>query len=245
MDAKWDSGKKGDGITNITTPTFSGNATPDATASLIIDKTHYPLTVDKDGKWTLQLPSALPDGHYDVSFTITDSSGKTATSTTTIVIDSEITGLTASLDPLSDSGLTGDSITNNAKPVLQGTSEPGSIINVTIGGMTLTTVTNAEGFWSLSPGTNLPDGVYHYQVTATDDAGNTATVTNSVTIDATAPDVTFALSDATDTGQQDDFLTNIPEPVLTGKTEPSADVMLTLNGHVYESHRRPAGTVGT
>lgn len=234
LDAKTDSGKTGDGITNIANPTFSGNATPGATASLIINKTHYPLTVDKDGKWTLQLSSPLPDGHYDVNFTITNSSGKTVASTITIVIDSEITGLTASLDPTSDSGITGDSITNNTKPVLQGTSEPGSIINVIIGGMTLTTITNAEGYWSLSPGTNLPDGIYHYQVTATDDAGNTATVTNSVTIDATAPDVTFALSDATDTGQQDDFLTKIPQPALTGKTEPGANVMLTLNGHVYE-----------
>lgn len=234
LDAKTDSGKTGDGITNIANPTFSGNATPGATASLIINKTHYPLTVDKDGKWTLQLSSPLPDGHYDVNFTITNSSGKTVASTTTIVIDSEITGLTASLDPTSDSGITGDSITNNTKPVLQGTSEPGSIINVIIGGMTLTTITNAEGYWSLSPGTNLPDGIYHYQVTATDDAGNTATVTNSVTIDATAPDVTFALSDAMDTGQQDDFLTKIPQPALTGKTEPGANVMLTLNGHVYE-----------
>ncbi|EDQ7094734.1 Ig-like domain repeat protein, partial [Salmonella enterica subsp. arizonae] len=235
LDAKADSGKTGDGITNITTPTFTGNATPGATASLIIDKTHYPLTVDKDGKWTLQLSSPLPDGQYEINFTITDSGGKTVTSTTTVVIDSEVSGLTASLDPASDSGVVGDSITNNPKPVLQGTSEPGSIINVIIGGMALTTVTNADGQWYLSPGSNLPDGVYHYQVTATDEAGNTATVNNTVTIDTTAPDVTFALSAATDSGQQDDFLTNIPQPVLTGKTEPGAYVILTLNGNVYEA----------
>lgn len=83
-------------------------------------------------------------------------------------------------------------------------------------------------------GTNLPDGVYHYQVTATDEAGNTATVNNTVTIDTTAPDATFALSAATDSGQQGDFLTNIPQPVLTGKTEPGAHVILTLDGNVYE-----------
>ncbi|ECE6272851.1 Ig-like domain repeat protein [Salmonella enterica subsp. diarizonae] len=234
LDAKADSGKTGDGITNITTPTFTGNATPGATASLIIDKTHYPLTVDKDGKWTLQLSSPLPDGQYEINFTITDSGGKTVKSTTTVVIDSEVSGLTASLAPASDSGIVGDSITNNPKPVLQGTSEPGSIINVIIGGMTLTTVTNADGQWYLSPGTNLPDGVYHYQVTATDEAGNTATVNNTVTIDTTAPDATFALSAATDSGQQGDFLTNIPQPVLTGKTEPGAHVILTLDGNVYE-----------
>ncbi|EBP3476451.1 Ig-like domain repeat protein, partial [Salmonella enterica subsp. arizonae] len=93
LDAKADSGKTGDGITNITTPTFTGNATPGATASLIIDKTHYPLTVDKDGKWTLQLSSPLPDGQYEINFTITDSGGKTVTSTTTVVIDSEVSGL--------------------------------------------------------------------------------------------------------------------------------------------------------
>ncbi|EBS6869901.1 Ig-like domain repeat protein [Salmonella enterica] len=233
--AETDSGKTGDSITNITTPTFTGNATPGATASLIINKTHYPLDIDKDGKWTLSLSSPLPDGHYEVNFTITGSGGKTVTSTTTIVIDSEITGLTASLDPASDSGVAGDSITNNPKPVLQGTSEPGSIINVIIGGMTLTTVTNADGQWYLSPGTNLPDGVYHYQVTATDEAGNTATVNNTVTIDTTAPDATFTLSAATDSGQQGDFLTNVPQPVLVGKTEPGAHVILTLNGNVYKA----------
>lgn len=233
--AETDSGKTGDSITNITTPTFTGNATPGATASLIINKTHYPLDIDKDGKWTLSLSSPLPDGHYEVNFTITGSGGKTVTSTTTIVIDSEITGLTASLDPASDSGVADDSITNNPKPVLQGTSEPGSIINVIIGGMTLTTVTNADGQWYLSPGMNLPDGVYHYQVTATDEAGNTATVNNTVTIDTTAPDATFTLSAATDSGQQGDFLTNVPQPVLVGKTEPGAHVILTLNGNVYKA----------
>lgn len=233
LSAEADSGKTGDRITNITTPTFTGNATPGATASLIINKTHYPLTVDKDGKWSLSLSSPLPDGHYEVNFTITGNGGKTVTSTTTIVIDSEITGLTASLDPTSDSGVAGDAITNNAKPVLQGTSEPGAIINVIIGGMTLTTVANADGQWYLSPGTNLPDGIYHYQVTATDEAGNTATVNNTVTIDTTAPDATFALSVATDSGQQGDFLTNITQPVLTGETDPGARVLLTLNGNVY------------
>ncbi|WCF12351.1 Ig-like domain-containing protein [Edwardsiella piscicida] len=39
LDEKSDSGKIGDGLTNLTTPTFIGNATPGATATLTINGT--------------------------------------------------------------------------------------------------------------------------------------------------------------------------------------------------------------
>ncbi|WP_370602687.1 Ig-like domain-containing protein (plasmid) [Citrobacter cronae] len=234
LDADSDSGKKNDSITNINKPTFIGNATPGSTASLVINGINYPLTINDKGNWALQIPSALPDGKYEVTLNIKDGSGKTATTTTSITIDTELTGLTAELNPTSDSGIQNDAITNNAKPVIMGTSEPGSIVKVTINGMTLTTVADKDGKWFVSPGSNIPDGTYTYEVVAADEAGNTATIKNTLTIDTTAPVTTLVLSSDTDSGTQGDFLTNNTRPVLTGVTEPGAKIILTINGTAHE-----------
>ncbi|EEK8096539.1 Ig-like domain repeat protein, partial [Salmonella enterica subsp. enterica serovar Javiana] len=234
LDADSDTGKKNDSITNINKPTFTGNATPGSTASLVINGINYPLTINDKGNWTLQIPSALPDGDYEVTLNIKDGSGKTATTTTSITIDTELTGLTAELNPASDSGIQNDAITNNAKPVIMGTSEPGSIVKLTINGMTLTTVADKDGKWFVSPGSNIPDGTYTYEVVATDEAGNAATIKNTLTIDTTAPATTLVLSSDTDSGTQGDFLTNNTRPVLTGVTEPEAKIILTINGITHE-----------
>ncbi|MBU5388914.1 Ig-like domain-containing protein [Citrobacter cronae] len=234
LDADSDTGKKNDSITNINKPTFTGNATPGGTASLVINGINYPLTINDKGNWALQIPSALPDGNYEVTLNIKDGSGKTATATTSITIDTELTGLTAELNPASDSGIQNDAITKNAKPVIMGTSEPGSIVKLTINGMTLTTVADKDGKWFVSPGSNIPDGTYTYEVVATDEAGNVATIKNTLTIDTTAPATTLVLSSDTDSGTQGDFLTNNTRPVLMGVTEPEAKIILTINGITYE-----------
>ncbi|ENM1949012.1 Ig-like domain repeat protein, partial [Citrobacter braakii] len=234
LDVESDSGKVNDGITNVNRPTFIGNGTPDSLANLVVNGIAYPITIDNKGNWSLQLPSALPDGSYDVTLNIKDGSGKTVTTTTSITIDTELTGLTAELNPISDSGIQNDAITNNAKPVIMGNSEPGSVVKVTINGMTLTTVADKDGKWFVSPGSNIPDGTYTYEVVATDEAGNAATIKNTLTIDTTAPATTLVLSSDTDSGMQGDFLTNNTRPVLTGVTEPGAKVILTINGTAHE-----------
>ena len=234
LDVESDSGKVNDGITNVNRPTFVGNGTPDSSANLVINGITYPITIDNKGNWSLQLPSALPDGSYEVALNIKDGSGKTVTTVTSITIDTELTGLTAELNPISDSGIRNDAITNNAKPVIMGNSEPGSIVKVTINGMTLTTVADKDGKWFVSPGSNIPDGTYTYEVVATDEAGNAATIKNTLTIDTTAPATTLVLSSDTDSGMQGDFLTNNTRPVLMGVTEPGAKVILTINGTAHE-----------
>lgn len=234
LDEKSDSGRVGDNLTNVNTPTFIGRATPGTTASLTINAVSYPLTIDQDGNWLQQVTPALPDGNHEVTFTITNRAGESVTTTTHVTIDTQLTGLSADLDAATDSGVLGDTITNNPKPIISGTSEPDSVITVTINAMTLTTVADKEGNWFVSPGTNLNDGTYDYVVTASDEAGNTATVNKTFTIDASAPDATFTLSAASDSGMQGDFLTNNTQPTLTGKTEPGANVTLTLNSKVYQ-----------
>ncbi|WP_370604739.1 Ig-like domain-containing protein [Citrobacter braakii] len=234
LDVESDSGKVNDGITNVNRPTFVGNGTPDSSANLVINGIAYPIAIDNKGNWSLQLPSALPDGSYEVALNIKDGSGKTVTTVTSITIDTELTGLTAELNPISDSGIRNDAITNNAKPVIMGNSEPGSIVKVTINGMTLTTVADKDGKWFVSPGSNIPDGTYTYEVVATDEAGNAATIKNTLTIDTTAPATTLVLSSDTDSGMQGDFLTNNTRPVLMGVTEPGAKVILTINGTAHE-----------
>ncbi|EKO1001821.1 Ig-like domain repeat protein, partial [Salmonella enterica subsp. enterica] len=233
LDAKSDSGKHGDAITNCATPSFSGFATPNANAFLILNGKKHPIISDSEGKWSLKLENPLTDGIYDVTFKITDANGKTVESKTTLTIDTALDGLSVGLDKDSDSGVVGDNITNNTLPIINGKTEPGTIVTVEINDTTLKTIANADGFWSVVPLQSLIDGVYKYSVTATDAAGNTATITKEVTIDTTAPDATILLSSASDSGTKDDFITNVSLPILSGTTDNGATIQLTFDGQTY------------
>ena len=93
------------------------------------------------------------------------------------------------LDATSDSGLAGDSRTNDNTPTLSGTGNAGDTIRVTLpGGTVLTTVVAANGTWSITPTTALADGNAGISVTATDVAGNvSAAATTTIAIDTAAP----------------------------------------------------------
>ena len=83
-------------ITNNTTPVIEGSATvpPGETLSVTVDGVIYNasdgnLIVNNDGTWTLNIPTPLAQGSYDVVATITDAAGNTSsdTSTAELIID--------------------------------------------------------------------------------------------------------------------------------------------------------------
>ncbi|MEI6762228.1 MAG: Ig-like domain-containing protein, partial [Betaproteobacteria bacterium] len=82
---------------------------------------------------------------------------------------------TGSLDAISDSGVKGDNLTSINTPRLSGRSEPGSRIEVTLGGKTYTTTTDSQGRWSVEVTDALTDGSYTPSVRAIDAAGNATT----------------------------------------------------------------------
>ncbi|MDD1504433.1 S-layer homology domain-containing protein [Lysinibacillus sp. CNPSo 3705] len=69
------------------------------------------------------------------------------------------------------------------KPTFTGTAAPGSEVTVKVGDITLTATADADGNWSVTPSTNIPDGVYKVGVTALKGETYFGPVTKEITID--------------------------------------------------------------
>jgi len=90
----------------------------------------------------------------------------------------------------SDTGASGtDMVTNVAANTVVGTGEPSATVVLTRGGTTIGTATvGQDGTWSAS--VTLTEGAFPITATATDRLGHTATDTETVHLDTTAPTVT-------------------------------------------------------
>ncbi|MBS2938205.1 hypothetical protein KDN32_10660 [Nocardioides sp. J2M5] len=117
-------------------------------------------------------------------------------------------------------------VTNDATPGFSGTAEPGSTVVVRGPGgeEVCTDQADADGAWSCTPTTALPDGRDTYTATATDAAGNTSGAdSTTITVDTTAPPVTVFMP-------ADGSATTDPTPTVTGVTEPGAAVTVREGG---------------
>jgi pectate lyase len=120
------------------------------------------------------------------------------------------------------------SITNNTKPVLTGTTEPGSTVKI-YDGTTLvgTTIADGSGNWTYTMGTTLPDGAHTLTVTATDSAGNTSSASGvlGLTIDTLMPPpVVFTTASGSISNNQ---------PTVQGTAEAGATVTVQCNSTTY------------
>ncbi|MBG7446270.1 BapA prefix-like domain-containing protein, partial [Pseudomonas aeruginosa] len=154
-------------------------------------------SADANGNWSFTPGSQLPDGTV-VNVVARDAAGNSSPATS----------------------ITGDGVAPNAPVVepsngseLSGTAEPGSSVTLTDGNGNPIgqTTADANGNWSFTPSTPLPDGTV-VNVVARDAAGNSSPPA-SVTVDAVAP--------ATPTVDPSNGTT------LSGTAEPGATVTLT------------------
>ncbi|OPD81694.1 Ig-like domain repeat protein, partial [Pseudomonas aeruginosa] len=153
--------------------TLSGTAEAGVTL-VITDGNGNPIgqtTADANGNWTFTPASQLPDGTV-VNVVARDAAGNSSPATS-ITVD----GVAPSAPVVEPS--------NGSE--LSGTAEPGSSVTLTDGnGNTIGQVTaDANGNWTFTPSTPLPDGTV-VNVVARDAAGNSSPPA-SVTVDAVAP----------------------------------------------------------
>lgn len=125
---------------------------------------------------------------------------------------------------------------------ITGTGETGDTVDVTIGDVTVTTVVGDDGTWVGEFDTSLLDeGEYtsDVTVTATDGAGNSTTVTDTLVVDTEAEDLTF------DVVEGDDVV-NIEEAsdglTISGTSEAGATVSVELEGQAVETTVGADGT---
>lgn len=236
LDPLSDSGRsQSDGITNVTTPKVSGTAEAGATVTLYEGSTVLGTAVaDDKGAWSIS-SKGLAAGEHKLTAKATDAAGNVsnASAALSITVDVKAPTAPAALDlaASADSGVSNsDNLTSTTAPVVSGKAEANAIVTLYDGVNVLGTATaDGSGKWSITS-TALADGVHNLTATATDVAGNVsgASTALKLTIDtATAAPLALDLASASDKGAStSDNITNVTTPVITGKAEAGATVVL-------------------
>lgn len=212
---------------------LTGTAEAGSKVVVVFEGATRTVTAGSNGTWTANFAaSEIPTGTRTgtVQVTATDAAGNTATATSTINIDTEVT-------PFSRSTLStgSDTILNfeEAKSGLTvtGKVEAGSSVLVTFGnGSSLPATVAADGSWTVKiPASQIPAGENSVKLTAvaTDAVGNTSTITENVAVDTVVRN--FALTGGKIGG---DGILNAAEVAqgltMTGSAEPGATLVLHL-----------------
>ncbi|MCF2916823.1 Ig-like domain-containing protein [Pseudoalteromonas sp. Cn5-37] len=208
------------GETNDTTPTINGtsDAVNGSVVTVVIDDGINPAetltTTVNGGTWTVTASSALAEGDFTVTATVTEN-GIDGTATRTGIIDTTMPAIDINaLD-----------VTNDTTPTVSGTASApqGSTVTVVFtdannNSHTVTTVMQSNGTWSVAASTLLAEGEYTVTATVSDQAGNPATASATGEIDITAPTISLdTLADSNDV-----------TPLISGQTTGAAVGSLVL-----------------
>lgn len=187
----------GDGYLNhaeaIADQTISGTVTnlTSGTVQLMVGGTLLTANIKGDGSWSANVPasllSALSDGNFSVTATVTDAAGNVASSTK--LIDAIVNKLPS----LSVNTIFGDGVLSLSDllsaQLISGSSTnlaAGTVINITLGPLSYTTTVGANGSWQVSlPVLDLKtllDGNFTVSVSAKDAAGNPASASGGLSV---------------------------------------------------------------
>ncbi|WP_445177494.1 Ig-like domain-containing protein [Pseudomonas sp. McL0111] len=166
------------GITDDTTPTFSGEGTPGNT--IIIkdgDKVIGETIIGEDGKWTFT-PEPLDGGSHEIVFVERNRDGIEGPPSPgfEFIIDVQAPAQSVINSVQDDAGVPGpiaqNGRTNDTTPTLSGQAEPGSRVEIFANGEKIGEApVGADGTWSFTP-SPLDDDSYSFTVVAVDAAGN-------------------------------------------------------------------------
>jgi hypothetical protein len=166
------------GLTNDSTPDVSGttDAAPGTLVTASLADETLSGAVQGDGSWSVTA-SALSEGTHRVVVTVSDTAGNLASFTQTLVVDTVPPAVAVSGGAIST--------TSDFDPTIVGTSNaaPGTIVTVSMGGQTLTTLLQANGTWNATP-TAVVAGTWAVVVSVPDPAGNVGIAWQTLTLAA-------------------------------------------------------------
>jgi hypothetical protein len=217
-------------VTSNPTPTINGTCEPLGIITIKITNGEVSATNPNPTTTTIQtlpnftctntgtysvVPTAdIPNGPYCAIGSIVDVAGNTASSAASCGIVDTSTFVTVSVPEL----------TNSHFPIITGTCEVGSSLQITInptGEIQSTncgaTINPTAGTYTVTPAVSIPNGAYSAATKATDGAGNIANATDNGVIDDTIL-VTVSVPS----------LTNNPKPPITGDCKTGATVTLVV-----------------
>lgn len=208
---------------------IGGTSVAGATVTVTLQGQTQTATVGQNGQWTVSFPAGtLQPGEYDATATATttDAAGNTTTSSHSFRVDT--------VNALSIGTVVTDDVVNAAENsagvTLTGTTQTGSTVQVSWGGLTLPATVGADGGWTVTfPPNHFPTGEYPttVAVTSTDGSGNTSTQTRGVAIDTT----TFVTLGNPQMG--DNVISGSERASgvsFTGTAQANADVTVTFEG---------------
>ena len=224
---------------------LSGEADAGAVVSVIMNGVTHEVVANGAGVWQAVYSAAeIPQGTYQsqITATTTDAAGNTATVSDTVPVDTQVDNLSLAADVIE-----GDNVISEAERadgvVLIGTTEPGSTVMVTMGAQTVQATVDAQGNWQ-APFTpaQIPLGEYvtDVSVTATDLAGNVASVSDTVRVDTLVNQLSVQ-----DTVTSDDVINGAEARSgieLGGQVETGSIVMVDFNGSVFAAVVEADGT---
>ena len=202
-------------VTNDPTPTVDGTTDVGAGSLVTVTINGSPLTtlVQPNGTWNVT-PPLLADGSSSVVVTVHDLAGNLGSATQTLFIDMTPPVVTIT------GGAT--ALTNSATPTLTGTATGGTA-TVSIDGQDVPGVSQVGSGWTATfPVGRAPlgGGNHYIVVTGTDAAGNTAVVTQTLSVDASLP--TIAVTHGAT------YATNNQTPTISGTTDVNAGSIVTV-----------------
>ena len=247
-----DSGTKGDNTTNVGLPTIAGNGESGATVTLLDGAATIGTgTVAADGTWSIAATTALAEGLNAITATQTDVAGNASAPSTALNVTLDTTVLppaALALTPASDSGITGDNITNVSTPTITGTGEDGGTVTLLDGTTTVGTATVAGGTWTITAAAALADGPHSLIANQLDVAGNSSLASSALNfiVDTVAPlaPAALVLTAASDSGIKGDNVTNVSNPTISGTGE-DGDTVTLVDGTVTIGTATVAGGTWT
>jgi hypothetical protein len=216
--------------TNDPTPTISGttDVAPGTVVHVTVDAQTLNALVQSGGTWNVT-PTALTDGSRTVTASVTDPAGNQTSVSQDLTVDTTAPAVTI------DGGAS--ALTDDATPDISGTADvaPGTTLTVTLADQTLTGLVGDGGAWSVTSGA-LSDGPHRVIVSVSDEAGNPATYTQTLTVDTVSPVVLI-------TGGGN-ATTDDPDPTIRGTSDgaPGTTVTVTIAGQTLTTLLQPNGS---
>ncbi|HDT2142315.1 TPA: Ig-like domain-containing protein [Enterobacter roggenkampii] len=224
---------------------------PEGTAITVsLNGINYTATTDASGNWSVTVPaanvSALGEASYNVTASVTDAAGNSASTGHSVLVDSALPQVT--INPVA----TDDVI--NAAEVAAGQTLSGKVsgaasgdtVTITLGGNTYIATVQDDLSWSVnvpsSVLTAIGNGDLTVSASVTNGHGNTGSGERDITIDANLPGLRV------DTVAGDDVINSIEHAqnlIITGSSDglaTGAALTVTVNGKTYAATVLADGT---
>jgi hypothetical protein len=164
-----------DGVTNVPKPIFEGVGEIGASVVLTINGNSYTDIVDNNGDWTINVDDGLNDAIYTYGVILEDLAGNQTSLLGTIEVDTQA--------PIS-TGI-GDFTSDDNLHVFSGNideNDSGSLVEISLADTDYSIEVDDNGDWVLEAPVNLDTGIYNYDISITDIAGNFITETHELSI---------------------------------------------------------------